>query len=49
MQSWLIDLQNNIETCLRDFTSILCKILATVNKSQVKAKKSDIINKTDLV
>ena len=48
IESRLTDVQSNIKACLRDVTGMLGKILAAVVEGQVKAKRGDVIDRTDL-
>ena len=48
MESRLTDVQSNIEACLGDVTGMLGKILAAVGEGQVKTKRGDIVDRTDL-
>ena len=49
MKSRLTDVQSNIEARLGDVTGMLRKILPVVGEGQVKAKRGDIVDRTDLV
>ena len=48
MESRLTDVQSNMEARLGDVTGMLGKILAAVGEGQVKAKRGDVVDRTDL-
>lgn len=48
MGSRLTDVQSNIEARLGDITGMSDKIFAAVGEGQVKAKRGDEVDRTDL-